>query len=481
MTSELNLSAHNLKVFFTNFSDLDGRLDPLYYFSVNNLHLANNTAHPVQKLSDVILMTRGRFGHRPRNDPRFYDGEYPFIQTGDVVRASEGNGKITYSQTLNELGLETSRLFNKSTVVITIAANIGDTAILDYPACFPDSLIGMQPKNDSITLEYINLYFKFIKNYLNDLAPQSAQKNINYQQLAPVPIVIPPLAIQKKAVETYEAALSEKAQKEQQAQTLLSGVDTYLLNELGIPTLGQEDNSISQRIFIRNYSDISGSRADPYFHKKIFIDFFDVLRNSKYPVYTLKKLSEKITSGITPLSGGDSYTDIESGILFIRSGNIDINGLLDFSEMIYIRPEIHNGIMKSSKVQKNDLMIAIVGATIGQVGIYLDEREANINQAIALVRLNEDFNPQFVKELIKSSIGQMCLNRLKRPVARANINLEEISSMPIIVPPSEIQDKIVYHIQSVRNRAAKLREEATQEFEQAKREVEAMILGRNEV
>ena len=267
---ELSPAVENLKVFFTNFSDLDGRLDPLYYFSVNNLDIVNATKYPVKKLSDVIAMTRGRFGHRPRNDPRFYGGEYPFIQTGDIVRASQGNGKITYSQTLNELGLKTSRLFDKPVVVITIAANIGDTAILDYPACFPDSLIGMQPKNDNLTLEYINLYFKFIKDYLNDLAPQSAQKNINYQQLSPVPIVIPPLTVQNKAVEIYKAALNHKEQKEQQAKALLAKIDTYLLGELGI-VLPEQDNNLDKRMFFVHSREISGKRFDPFFNDTFYI------------------------------------------------------------------------------------------------------------------------------------------------------------------------------------------------------------------
>ena len=69
--------------------------------------------------------------------------------------------------------------------------------------------------------------------------------------------------------------------------------------------------------------------------------------------------------------------------------------------------------MRSSQVYTNDIMIAIVGATIGQVGVYLSDREANINQAIALVRLKQGIDVQYVKELIKSKIGQISLNRLK--------------------------------------------------------------------
>ncbi len=177
---ELSAGVNTDNVFFVNFADLQGRLDPLFYNAVHVFSLTK-TSYPIQKLSEVINMQRGRFGHRPRNDPKFYDGQYPFIQTGDVVKASQNNEAITYTQTLNELGLKTSRLFDENILVITIAANIGDTAILNYPACFPDSLIGISPKTNALTLSYLNVYFKFLKPYLDDLAPQSAQKNINYQ------------------------------------------------------------------------------------------------------------------------------------------------------------------------------------------------------------------------------------------------------------------------------------------------------------
>jgi type I restriction enzyme S subunit len=97
----------------------------------------------VVRLGDVAQAERGKFAHRPRNEPRFYGGDIPFIQTGDVVRA---NGRIKeHSQTLNDLGLSISRLFPARTIIVTIAANIGETAIADYPVAFPDSLVGVIP------------------------------------------------------------------------------------------------------------------------------------------------------------------------------------------------------------------------------------------------------------------------------------------------------------------------------------------------
>jgi type I restriction enzyme S subunit len=136
----------------------------------------------VVPLGDVCQIERGKFTHRPRNEPRFYGGEIPFIQTGDVAKS---NGRIrTYSQTLNEAGLAISRLFPRGTIVLTIAANIADTGILEFDSAFPDSLVGITPDHSihSVFLEY---HLRTQKREMNRLAPKGTQMNINIQFLRP--------------------------------------------------------------------------------------------------------------------------------------------------------------------------------------------------------------------------------------------------------------------------------------------------------
>lgn len=165
---------------------------------------------------------------------------------------------------------------------------------------------------------------------------------------------------------------------------------------------------------------------------------FSKLRN-KFEMVKLSDVSESIFSGITPKSGGDAYCD--DGISFIRSGEILENGSIDPNIELKIKPEIHNGIMKSSKICLNDVLIAIVGATIGKVGLYSCAEEANINQAIAGVRLRQGIiEPKFLLYYLMSKTGQTFLEYLKRPVARANINLEEIGSIeiPKLLPAQQI-------------------------------------------
>ena len=165
-------------------------------------HIPIHPDWPMVPLEETCDIQRGKFSHRPRNEPRFYGGNYPFIQTGDIVRAN--GGKITYTQTLNEDGLSVSKLFQPPVVVITIAANIGDSAVLDFPSCFPDSVVGLIPKPGT-DAHFLELIMRTKKQHLNDIAPQAAQKNINIVILKTIRIPLPSLETQKQIVAEIEA------------------------------------------------------------------------------------------------------------------------------------------------------------------------------------------------------------------------------------------------------------------------------------
>ena len=191
------------------------------------------------------------------------------------------------------------------------------------------------------------------------------------------------------------------------------------------------------------YSDKIEGRIDPFYYKPEFIRFYQQVKRTKFEIKSIDEIAERITSGATPLSKGNAYTSKEEGIPFIRSGDINEDNKINFDEVLYVKRDIHDKLLRRSKLKKGDILIAIVGATIGQVSIYDFDKEANINQAIALVRLKEGINPEYVKAFMISALGQKQLDRIKRPVARANINLNEIGSIKIIMPPIAIQNRAV--------------------------------------
>lgn len=121
---------------------------------------------------------RGKSKHRPRNDMRLYtEGVYPFIQTGDIRNAS--HTIFSFSQTYNKFGLAQSKLWPKGTVCITIAANIAETAILGFDACFPDSVIGIVVDKNKTSNDYVEYLLQSMKSKIQAKGKGSAQANIN--------------------------------------------------------------------------------------------------------------------------------------------------------------------------------------------------------------------------------------------------------------------------------------------------------------
>jgi type I restriction enzyme S subunit len=161
---------------------------------------------------------RGKFGHRPRNDPAFYDGIYPFIQTGDVAQA--GKRIIDYKQTLNERGKAVSQKFPAGTLVMAIAANIGDTAILDFEAYAPDSIVGFKPYQD-LDLEFLRYSLMAALPALEQTSTQSTQANLNIDRIGSVQAVFPPLEEQLEVIAYLDSLIERYAEIEEKALTAI--------------------------------------------------------------------------------------------------------------------------------------------------------------------------------------------------------------------------------------------------------------------
>ena len=159
------------------------------------------------RLTDVGELSRGKSKHRPRNDKVLYEGGiYPLIQTGDVARS---NGKITNCTTFyNEVGLAQSRMWNKGTLCMTIAANIADVGILDFDSCFPDSVVGFNSFYSIDSNKYFLYMLMAYQNILDGMATKSAQKNINLETISSLAYPLPPLEEQKRIVARVEELLA---------------------------------------------------------------------------------------------------------------------------------------------------------------------------------------------------------------------------------------------------------------------------------
>ena len=160
--------------------------------------VSNSYGLPEATLPELGEFGRGVSKHRPRNDPKLLGGEYPLIQTGDIANA--GLYITSYNSTYSELGLKQSKMWDKGTLCITIAANIAKTSILEFDACFPDSVVGFTA-NEKTNNIFIHYWFSFFQAILESQAPESAQKNINLKILSELKVIVPEKEKQDEFVE----------------------------------------------------------------------------------------------------------------------------------------------------------------------------------------------------------------------------------------------------------------------------------------
>ena len=190
----------------------------------------NPNGYPIEKLASVGELNRGVSKARPRNNPALLGGPYPLIQTGEVTAAELYIDH--YENTYSELGLAQSKMWPKGTLCITIAANIAQTAILGFEACFPDSVVGFV-SGERVTQIYIHYWFGFFQKILEEQAPQVAQKNINLKILSELDVMVPPMELQQQFIRLVEQSDKSKFELEQALAELNATYKRIIAENLG--------------------------------------------------------------------------------------------------------------------------------------------------------------------------------------------------------------------------------------------------------
>ncbi len=162
----------------------------------------------------------------------------------------------------------------------------------------------------------------------------------------------------------------------------------------------------------------------------------------------LGDISEAITKGTTPTTYGHDYK--EKGISFLRVENITENGKINLNDIKYISPETHE-FLNRSKLEEGDILFSIAGA-IGRCALVTsDILPANINQAIALIRIKEkrQINLKFLLQMLLSKYIRNQAALEATSLAQTNLNLEQVKKLSLPLPPLPEQKKIAEILTSV--------------------------------
>ncbi len=293
------------------------------------------------------------------------------------------------------------------------------------------------PKQDVIDRDYLFWFLKSpeIQNYIISLSQRSAgQSGVNKVALEKYTILYPPLPEQKRIVSKLNA-LFERIDK---------SID---LLEENIKQTGHLMASALDEVF---------SEID----KKYWVE--------------LKTISKLITKGSSPNWQGVKYVD-EPGVLFITSKNVGNHKLILGDKKTYLETKF-NEIQPRSILQKDDILLNIVGASIGRTAKFNLDELANINQAVCLIRLNKELvNVDYMLQFFNSSICISYMFDKKVDNARANLSMGNIQKFLIPTPPIEEQERISMKIGTLLDNIELLRNEQNDKLNNLKALKESIL------
>ena len=360
-----------------------------------------------KKLEEIATVERGKFSPRPRNDPKFYNGEMPFIQTGDVANC--GIYLEKYTQTLNEEGIKVSKVFPKNSILITIAANIGDTAITRFPVACPDSLVAIQPLENIANTHFLNNLLELKKEYLDSQATQNAQKNINLQVLKPLELVIPNYQEQTKIAE-FLSAVDDKI--------------SQLSRELEL--LNQYKKGVMQKIFSQEIRFKNENGEDFGEWEEVPLNFVCDVRDGTH----------------------DSPKYVKKGYPLVTSKNLK-DGKLDLTDISLISQTDFDNINKRSKVHTGDIIFGMIG-TIGNPVLLKESNFAIKN--VALIKEKDELLNKFLIHFLNSSLFDRQVKVLNVGNTQKFLSLNQIRNLSVPKPTIQEQEKIAEFLTAIDER-----------------------------
>ena len=356
-------------------------------------------------LSELCDIVSG--GTPSRSRMEFWNnGDIPWIKIGNL------NGKYVEKadEYITKVGLENSaaKVLPKGTILYTIFATLGETAILSIDACTNQAIAGICIKDNlQVSTDYIYYFLKSKKKFVNNIGRGVAQNNINMSILKAFKVPLPEYSVQSEIVDILDKTVNIINMRQAELEKL--------------------DRLVKAR----------------------FVEMFgDPVKNTKgWKVKRLGELSIQINSGNTPKGGSSVYVD--EGIAFFRSQNV-WKDHLEMEDIVYISNDTHAS-MKRSSLKNGDILMTKTGrintenSSLGRAALYVGEDDkANVNGHVYFIRLKPEVNNKFILRILVSVeyrdlIRRVCVGGIDK----RQLNKEHIENFPIICPPDSLIDKYI--------------------------------------
>jgi type I restriction enzyme S subunit len=435
------------------------------------------------KLPEVVYFQEGpglrKFQYR--------DSGIPFLNIRTLAEERVDKTKCQFLDAKEVAEKYPHFLVETGDIICSSSGTIGKTATIqetDKPLLLNTSIIRFRPLDPAIiTRGYIHAYLKsqlFLRQ-AHKASTGSAQVNFGPSHLRNFTIPLPPLAEQKRIVAKIEELFSELEAGEESLRLARRQLATYrqsLLKqafegkltakwrEQNPDKLEAPENLLARIQDARRTSpDGTSRRSSKRTAQFSIVGGLAASLPSLPPSWkwtALGNLSHLVTKGSSPRWQGFDYISDPKGVLFVTSENVR-SGFLDLSRPKYLEVGF-NDIQPASVLRDGDVLLNIVGASIGRAATFRGATLANINQAVSLIRTTDFLDDAFLTYHLNSSRIYQLITAKAVDVARANFSLADVNEIPVPLCSLPEQREIV-----------RLLDEQFEVIERNEREIDAAL------
>lgn len=440
-------------IFYTKFSEISSSRFDSFFYIPEIVELENKVKKvSTKKLKDfVISVSSGATPKKSIKNEYYSEDEkdgIPFLRVQNLTKY----GKIDFDG-LKFITKDThQKMLKRSQVkeddLLIKITGVGRMAIASVPE---KGFVGNTNQHMVVIKTKDRKTSETLATYLNlDIAEKLASRRatggtrpaLDYPALLSIPVIY-----DENIVSKLSDAYKQKEQKEKDAQNKLDSIDKYLLTELGIEPFCNQKESLEDRVFFRKFSELSGDRLDSVWQLDLKYCISSCIYENKY-LHQLAKVSK-----------GQSITSSQ-----VIQGDYPVIGGGQSS------PYTHNEYNQDENV----ITVSASGAYSGYVWLHNYKIFAS---DCSVIRSKEEniVTTKYLFEILK--LKQSEIYKLQKGAGQPHVYANDLEKLLVPLPPIEIQNKIANYIQNLRDDAQALKNEAIQIFEDAKKEVEKMILG----
>ena len=363
------------------------------------------------RLGEVAQVDTG--GTPSREVPEYWGGEISWMASAEVSQKRVS----TTAETISEKGLENSnaKIFPFGTIMVAMngqGSTRGKASILEIEAACNQSLAAVRSKdgtNNTFLFHVLTAAYDRLRGITGE-----GRNGLNLELVRGYRVCLPPPPEQRAIADVLDS-IDEVIEHTEVVIAATETLRDALLHELltrGVPGWHTE------------WKDVPGIGTIP----------------ADWEVVRLGDGVVHVGSGVTPRGGKSVYTP--SGITFLRSQNVHFDGLR-LEDVVRIPPETDKA-MARSRVQPNDVLLNITGASIGRCTVVpSDFGPANVNQHVCIIRTSDQFNPRYVWKWLSTPRSQKEIDDIQTGQSRQGLNYQQVRQLSIALPPRSEQDAFV--------------------------------------